>query len=183
MGRVFMEPLDDPFAAIERELAACPLREAADAIVVDFHAEATSEKQAIGYYCDGRASLVVGTHTHVPTRTIAFCRGGTAYMTDAGMTGDYDSSSAWSKDEPLRPLPAPNSLGGRFEPARTGRATLERRCGRDRRCDRAGARAWRRCGSAPAAGAGAPAFWDRSFRLTRAHFPRRVAPCKGIVLL
>ena len=62
-----MTPFDDPFAAISRELESCPLREAADAIVVDFHGEASSEKQGIGFFCDGRASLVVGTHTHVPT--------------------------------------------------------------------------------------------------------------------
>ena len=67
MGRIFMDPLDDPFAAVERELAACPLERGADAIIVDIHGEATSEKQAMGHFCDGRASLVVGTHTHVPT--------------------------------------------------------------------------------------------------------------------
>src|SRR5690349_6121990 len=67
LGRIFIEPLDDPFTAIERELQACPLREAADAIVVDFHAEATSEKQSLGYFLDGRATLVIGTHTHAPT--------------------------------------------------------------------------------------------------------------------
>jgi len=67
MGRVFMEPGNDPFAAVDRELEACPLRGAADAIVVDFHGEATSEKQGMGFFCDGRVSLVVGTHTHVPT--------------------------------------------------------------------------------------------------------------------
>ena len=67
IGRVFMQPFDDPFAIIDRELNVCPLGEVADAVVVDFHGEASSEKQAIGYFCDGRASLVVGTHTHVPT--------------------------------------------------------------------------------------------------------------------
>ncbi len=67
MGRVFMDPLDDPFAAIDRELAACPLGEQADAVLVDVHAEATSEKQGMAHHLDGRASLVVGTHTHVPT--------------------------------------------------------------------------------------------------------------------
>src|SRR5918998_6706648 len=67
MGRVFMDTLDDPFAALERELSACPLGAGADAIVVDMHAEATSEKQALAYLADGRASLVVGTHTHAPT--------------------------------------------------------------------------------------------------------------------
>src|SRR5438045_504456 len=63
MGRIFMDPLDDPFAAVARELDACPLHERADAVVIDVHAEATSEKQAMGFFCDGRASLVVGTHT------------------------------------------------------------------------------------------------------------------------
>ena len=78
IGRIFMQPFDDPFTTIDRELNACPLREAADAVVVDFHAEASSEKQAIGYYCDGRASLVVGTHTHVPTSDHRILPGGTA---------------------------------------------------------------------------------------------------------
>src|SRR6188472_4232191 len=67
MGRVFMDPLDDPFALAEHELSACALKTGADAIVVDIHCEATSEKQAMGHFCDGRASLVVGTHTHAPT--------------------------------------------------------------------------------------------------------------------
>lgn len=122
IGRIFMQPFDDPFAAIERELTACPLREAADAIVVDFHGEASSEKQAIGYFCDGRASLVVGTHTHVPTADHRILPGGTAYMTDAGMTGDYESIIGMDREEPvgrfLRGYPA-----GRFEPA-DGTATL-----------------------------------------------------------
>ena len=73
LGRVFMDPLDDPFAAIDRELTACPLGAAADAIVVDMHAETTSEKQAMGFFCDGRASLVAGTHTHAPTADCACC--------------------------------------------------------------------------------------------------------------
>ena len=80
MGRVFMDALDDPFAAVERELAACPLGEGADAIVVDIHAEATSEKMAMGHFCDGRASLVVGTHQHVPTADAQIFPGGTAYQ-------------------------------------------------------------------------------------------------------
>jgi len=122
MGRVFMTPFDDPFAALERELAACPLREAADAIVVDFHCEATSEKQGIGFFCDGRASLVVGTHTHVPTADHQILPGGTAYMTDAGMTGDYDSIIGMQRDEPLRRFTT-GIPSGRFEPA-AGVATL-----------------------------------------------------------
>ena len=122
IGRVFMQPFDDPFAIIDRELNACPLREVADAVVVDFHGEASSEKQAIGYFCDGRASLVVGTHTHVPTSDHRILPAGTAYMTDAGMTGDYESVIGMQREEPLgrfqRGYPA-----GRFEPA-DGVATL-----------------------------------------------------------
>jgi len=101
IGRIFMAPCDDPFTAIDRELNACPLREAADAIVVDFHGEASSEKQAVGYFCDGRASLVVGTHTHVPTSDHRILPNGTAYMTDAGMTGDYESIIGMDREEPL----------------------------------------------------------------------------------
>ncbi len=101
MGRIFMEPLDDPFTAVERELTACPLREGADAIVVDMHCEATSEKQSMGYLCDGRASLVIGTHTHAPTADHRILPGGTAFMSDVGMTGDYQSVIGMDKDEPL----------------------------------------------------------------------------------
>jgi 2',3'-cyclic-nucleotide 2'-phosphodiesterase len=122
IGRVFMTPFDDPFAALARELAACPLREAADAVVVDFHGEASSEKQGIGYFCDGRASLVVGTHTHVPTADHQILPAGTAYMTDAGMTGDYDSIIGMQKDEPMRRFTS-GIPAARFEPA-LGPATL-----------------------------------------------------------
>jgi 2',3'-cyclic-nucleotide 2'-phosphodiesterase len=122
MARIFMDPLDDPFAALDRELNACPLGKAADAIVVDFHGEATSEKQTLGFFCDGRASLVVGTHTHVPTADHRVLPGGTAFMSDVGMTGDFDSVIGMAKDEPLqrflRRVPT-----ARFEPA-TGPATL-----------------------------------------------------------
>ena len=122
IGRVFMTPFDDPFAVLNRELEACPLGEAADAIVVDFHGEATSEKQGIGYFCDGRASLVVGTHTHVPTADHQILSGGTAYMSDAGMTGDYDSVIGMQKEEPLRRFTT-GIPSARFEPA-AGVATL-----------------------------------------------------------
>jgi metallophosphoesterase (TIGR00282 family) len=122
LGRVFMTPFDDPFAAIGRELEACPLREAADAIVVDVHCEATSEKQALGFFCDGRASLVVGTHTHVPTADHQILPGGTGFMTDAGMTGDYDSVIGMQKDEPMRRFTS-GIPQARFEPA-VGTATL-----------------------------------------------------------
>jgi len=122
MGRIFLDPLDDPFAAVERELAACALGSGADAIVVDMHAETTSEKQTMGYFCDGRASLVVGTHTHAPTADQRILPGGTAFVSDVGMTGDYDSVIGMQKEEPLqrftRRIPS-----ARFEPA-TGAATL-----------------------------------------------------------
>jgi hypothetical protein len=102
MGRVFMDSLDDPFTAIDRELAACPLGEQADAILIDFHAEASSEKQAMAHFVDGRATLVVGTHTHVPTSDYRILSGGTAFQTDVGMCGDYNSVIGMDKDEPLR---------------------------------------------------------------------------------
>jgi hypothetical protein len=122
MARTYMDPLDDPFAALDRELAACPLAKSADAIVVDFHGEATSEKQAMGIFCDGRASLVVGTHTHVPTADLRVLPGGTAFMTDVGMTGDFDSVIGMAKDEPLQRFLRKIS-SARFEPA-SGPATL-----------------------------------------------------------
>ncbi len=102
MGRLFMDPLDDPFAVIDRELDVCPLGQAADAIVIDVHAEATSEKQALAYHVDGRASLVVGTHTHAPTADHRILPGGTAFQSDAGMCGDYDSILGMHKDEAIR---------------------------------------------------------------------------------
>ena len=101
MGRIFMDPLDDPFAAVDRELIACPLKACADAIIVDMHAETTSEKQSMGHFLDGRASLVVGTHTHAPTADHQILPAGTAFITDVGMTGDYNSVIGMTKDEPL----------------------------------------------------------------------------------
>ncbi|MEM8571693.1 MAG: TIGR00282 family metallophosphoesterase [Pseudomonadota bacterium] len=102
LGQVFMKrPFDDPFAAADAALKLFPLGTRADAVVVDFHAEATSEKMAMGHWCDGRASLVVGTHTHVPTSDTLILRGGTAYQSDAGMCGDYDSVIGMEKLEPL----------------------------------------------------------------------------------
>jgi metallophosphoesterase (TIGR00282 family) len=122
MGRVFMDALDDPFRAIDAELANTPLGGACDVAIVDFHGEASSEKQAFGHHVDGRVSLVVGTHTHVPTADARILSQGTAFMTDVGMTGDYDSVIGMAKEEPvrrfLRKLP-----GARMEPA-TGPATL-----------------------------------------------------------
>ncbi len=122
MGRVFMDPLDDPFAIADRELDACPLGRGCDAAIVDIHAETTSEKYAMGHLCDGRASLVVGTHTHAPTADAQILPGGTAYQSDAGMTGDYDSVIGMNKAEPLNRFTRRIS-SGRFEPAE-GPATL-----------------------------------------------------------
>lgn len=122
LGRVFMDALDDPFAAVDAELEACPLGMAADAVVVDIHAEATSEKMAMGHFCDGRASLVVGTHSHVPTADAQILPGGTAYQTDAGACADYDSVIGNQKEEPLRRFTTRIS-GGRYKPAE-GPATV-----------------------------------------------------------
>ena len=122
MGRVFMDAMDDPFAAVEREIEACPLKSGADAIIVDMHCEATSEKQSMGFYVDGRVSLVVGTHTHVQTSDHRIMAGRTAFVSDVGMTGDFESVIGMNKDEPLnrflRKLP-----GSKFEAA-SGPATL-----------------------------------------------------------
>jgi len=122
LGRIHMDALDDPFAAVDRELEACPLGVAADAIVVDIHAEATSEKMAMGHFCDGRASLVVGTHTHVPTADHQILPGGAAYQSDAGACADYDSVIGNQKDEPIRRFTTRISQG-RFKPAE-GEATV-----------------------------------------------------------
>jgi hypothetical protein len=122
MGRVFMDALDDPFAAVEAELVACPLGEAADAIVIDMHAEASSEKMAMGHFCDGRVSLVVGSHSHVPTADAQIFPGGTAYQTDAGACADYDSVIGMEKFQPVQRFITKMS-SGRFSPA-TGPATM-----------------------------------------------------------
>lgn len=103
MGRVMIEPvLDDPFPAINRELEHCRLGHECDAILIDMHAEASSEKMAMGHFVDGRASLIVGTHTHTPTADHQILPNGTGYMTDAGMCGDYDSVIGMEKTEPLQ---------------------------------------------------------------------------------
>lgn len=91
MARLYMDPLDDPFAAVDRLLDGLELGREADCAIIDFHGEATSEKIAFGHYLDGRVSLVVGTHTHVPTADLRIMEGGTAYQSDAGMCGDYES--------------------------------------------------------------------------------------------
>lgn len=123
MCRLFMELLDNPFDALERALPpGAPCESGFDCVLVDMHGEATSEKYGIGHFCDGRASLVVGTHTHVPTADAHVLENGTGYQTDAGMCGDYDSVIGMRKegslDRFLNRLPKP-----RMEPAE-GTATV-----------------------------------------------------------
>ncbi|SCY01172.1 TIGR00282 family metallophosphoesterase [Paracoccus tibetensis] len=123
LGQVFMSrPYDDPFSALDAVLRAHPPGGMVQAAVVDIHAEATSEKMAIGHFCDGRASLVVGTHTHVPTADAQVLPRGTAFQSDAGMCGDYDSVIGMEKTEPLRRFVTGMSRD-RFTPAE-GEATL-----------------------------------------------------------
>jgi metallophosphoesterase (TIGR00282 family) len=122
MLRLFMDPMDDPFAAMDSLLAKAPLGSAVDAILVDVHGEASSEMMAMGHFLDGRVSAVLGTHTHVPTADHHVMTGGTAYQTDAGMTGDYRSVIGMKPEPPIqrftRKLP-----GDRLSPAE-GEATL-----------------------------------------------------------
>ena len=123
LGQVFMKrPFDDPFSAVEGVLKAHTLGASVQASIVDVHAEATSEKMAMGHWCDGQASLVVGTHTHVPTGDAMILSKGTAYQTDAGMCGDYDSVIGMEKLEPIRRF-ITGMPKARFEPA-NGPATL-----------------------------------------------------------
>ena len=123
LGQVFMKrPFDDPFSAVEAVLKTHPLGGAVQATILDIHAEATSEKMAIGHWADGQASLVVGTHTHVPTGDAMILDKGTAYLTDAGMCGDYNSVIGMERMEPLRRFITGMS-SARFEPA-GGEATL-----------------------------------------------------------
>ncbi len=123
LGQVFMKrAFDDPFSAIDAVLTRHKLGGQAQAIIVDMHCEATSEKMGMGHFCDGRASLVVGTHTHVPTADTQILPGGTAFQADAGMCGDYNSVIGMEKTEPMRRFVTGMSKG-RFEPAK-GPATL-----------------------------------------------------------
>jgi len=115
-GRVFMEPIDCPFRIADNEIE--QLSSITPIIVVDFHAEATSEKQAMGWYLDGRASAVIGTHTHVPTADERILPHGTAYITDVGMVGGYNSVIGIQKDEAL--MRFLTSRPQRFEPSKKG---------------------------------------------------------------
>jgi len=123
LGQVFMKrPFDDPFSALEQVFRSHPLGGQANAILADIHCEATSEKMAMGHWCDGRASVAVGTHTHVPTGDAQILPKGTAFQSDAGMCGDYNSVIGMDKAEPMRRFVT--GMGkGRFEPAK-GEATL-----------------------------------------------------------
>ncbi|MGI9425016.1 MAG: TIGR00282 family metallophosphoesterase [Hyphomicrobiaceae bacterium] len=122
LGRVFMAEQDCPFRAIDNEITACRLGEGADTIFVDFHAEATSEKQALGIFLDSRVSCVVGTHTHSPTADERILSGGTAYMSDVGMCGDYNSVLGMVPDEPINRF-LTRIPRERFEPS-LGEATV-----------------------------------------------------------
>jgi metallophosphoesterase (TIGR00282 family) len=113
-GRVFMEPIDCPFRVADKELK----KLGTSTIVVDFHAEATSEKQALGWYLDGRASAVIGTHTHVPTADDRILPQGTAYITDVGMVGGYNSVIGIRKEQALKRFLT--SRPHRFEPGKDG---------------------------------------------------------------
>ncbi|MDJ0919625.1 MAG: TIGR00282 family metallophosphoesterase [Henriciella sp.] len=122
-GTVFMKQLlDNPFGAVDEALDAMPLGVVADAVIVDIHCEATSEKMAMGHHCDGRASVVVGSHTHVPTADHMILSGGTAFQSDAGMCGDYDSVIGMAKDNSVRRF-STQLPGRRYEPA-LGEGTL-----------------------------------------------------------
>jgi hypothetical protein len=122
LGRVHMQPLDDPFAALDRTLEEVALGRVADLVVADVHCEATSEKQALALHADGRATVVVGTHTHVPSADWRILPRGAAFATDIGMCGAYESIIGMEPGEPmhrfLRAIPS-----ARFEPAE-GPATL-----------------------------------------------------------
>lgn len=122
MGQLFMPDLDEPFAAVEKQLEDCRMGRDCDAILVDMHAEATSEKQVMGHVLDGQVTLVVGTHTHVPTADHRILPGGTAYVSDIGMCGDYDSIIGMDKEEP-RHRALNKVRSGRLVPAE-GTATL-----------------------------------------------------------
>lgn len=122
MGQRGMQPVDDPCAAVDNALDGMKLGREAAAIVVDFHGEATSEKYCMGHHLDGRVSAVVGTHTHTPTADDQVLSHGTAYISDLGMCGDYDSVIGMEKSEPLQRF-VRKMQTGRMTPA-TGEATI-----------------------------------------------------------
>ena len=115
-------PFADPFSHLDQVLKSAPMGGLAHAVIVDFHAEATSEKMGMGHWLDGRASLVVGTHTHVPTSDTQILPKGTALQSDAGMCGDYNSVIGMDKVEPIQRF-TKKLRGDRFSPA-VGDGTL-----------------------------------------------------------
>ena len=121
MGNVFMKKCEDVFETSKKFIEKHSLKKDYDFLVVDFHGEITSEKNAIGHFFDGQATLVVGTHTHIPTNDAHVLKGGTAYQTDAGMCGDYDSVIGMNKENSLNRFLKKDSL--KHFPA-TGKATL-----------------------------------------------------------
>ena len=121
MGNVFMKKCDDVFEISKKFLDKHTLKKDYDFLVVDFHGEITSEKNAIGHFFDGKATLVVGTHTHIPTNDARILNNGTAYQTDAGMCGDYDSVIGMNKDNSLNRFMKKESV--KHFPAK-GEATL-----------------------------------------------------------
>jgi 2',3'-cyclic-nucleotide 2'-phosphodiesterase len=121
-GRLFMAPIDDPFALLNDIVSMHPMGDAVDAIFVDIHAEATSEKMGAGHFLDGRVSAVIGSHTHIPTADGQILPGGTAYQTDIGMCGDYDSVIGMKKATAVERLTSVLPAD-RLEPA-TGEATI-----------------------------------------------------------
>ena len=110
MGNVFMKKCEDVFEISEKFLKQYKLKEDYDLLVVDFHGEITSEKNAIGHFFDGKASLVVGTHTHIPTNDARILKSGTGYQTDAGMCGDYDSVIGMNTENSLNRFLKKNSI-------------------------------------------------------------------------
>jgi metallophosphoesterase (TIGR00282 family) len=120
MGRVFLHAIDDPFRVAEREIERVR-HDGAQVVFVDIHAETTSEKMALGWYLDGKVSAVVGTHTHVQTADERILPGGTAYLTDVGMTGPHDGVIGMDRDAVIARFMS--GLPVRFEPA-TGDARL-----------------------------------------------------------
>jgi len=121
MGNIFMKKCEDVFEISENFLKKYKLKEDYDLLVVDFHGEITSEKNAIGYFYDGKATLVVGTHTHIPTNDARILKNGTGYQTDAGMCGDYDSVIGMNAENSLNRFLKKNSI--KHFPA-LGEATL-----------------------------------------------------------
>ncbi len=129
MGNVFMKKCDDVFEISEKFMKQFKLKQDYDFLIVDFHGEITSEKNAIGHYFDGKASLVVGTHTHIPTNDARILKGGTGYQTDAGMCGDYNSVIGMNAENSLNRFLKKDSV--KHYPA-IGDATL---CGVIVECD------------------------------------------------